>query len=79
MPIRCVDIARPTHYRWWPVGKREDEASLHMIEERQALVNELADRLAFYERINPEIKKAYEDAKAANNNRLLNPPLYPEP
>src|ERR1035437_49509 len=79
MPIRCVDIAGPTHYRWGPMGKREDEAFLHMIEERQSLLNGLADRNAFYERIHPEIKKAYEDAKAANNDHLLNPPLYPEP
>jgi hypothetical protein len=61
------------------MGKREDEVSVHMIEERQALINELADRLAFCEHINPEVKKAYEDAKADNGGRLLYPPRYPEP
>jgi hypothetical protein len=60
------------------MGKREDEVFQHMIEQRQSSLNEFADRIAFYERINPEIKKAYDDAKAAKNGRLLNPPLYPE-
>lgn len=60
------------------MSKAED-ILLHMIQEREARLNEIADRNVFYEQANPDIKKAYDDAKAANGGRLLNPPLYPEP
>jgi hypothetical protein len=61
------------------MGNREEAILQRMIDEREARCNEFADRLAFYEQENPEIKKSYDDAKAANNDRLLKPPLYPPP
>ena len=61
------------------MGKREDEVFQHMIDEREARLNEFADRLAFYEQENPDVKKSYDGAKAANDGRLLNPPLYAPP
>ncbi len=50
----------------------------NMVEKLQKRLNEVADRNVYYERIDPNLKKAYDDAKAANDGRLLNPPLYPE-
>lgn len=79
MLIRYVDIPRPTHYRWWPVGNREEAIFQHVIDEREARLNEFADRLAYYESVDPKIKKSYDDAKAANDGRLLKPPLYSPP
>jgi hypothetical protein len=61
------------------MGNREDAIFQHMIDEREARLNEFADRLAFYEQENPDVKKAYDDARAANDGRFLKPPLYPPP
>jgi len=60
------------------MSKAED-ILLRMIQEREARLNEIADRNVFYEQANPDIKKAYDDAKAANGGRLLKTPPYPEP
>jgi hypothetical protein len=60
------------------MGNREEAIFQHMIDERETRLNEFADRLAFYEQENPDVKKAYDDAKAANDGRLLKQPLYPE-
>ena len=59
------------------MSKAED-ILLRMIQEREARLNEIADRNIFYEQANPNVKQAYDDAKAANGGRLLNPPLYPD-
>jgi hypothetical protein len=77
MLIRTVDIPAPTHYRWGPMSRAEDML-LRMIQEREARLNAIADRNIFYEQANPNIKKAYDDAKAANGDHLLNPPMYPD-
>ena len=78
MPILFLAIWTATHYPLWPMSKAED-ILLRMVQERESRLNEIADRNIFYEKANPDIKQAYDDAKAANDNRLLYPPLYPEP
>jgi hypothetical protein len=56
-----------------------EEILQNMIDKLHAALNEITDRNIFYEKANPDLKEAYDNAKAANGGRLLNPPLYPEP
>lgn len=76
--MRNVDIAGPTHYRWGPMSNAED-VLMDMVQQLRESLNEITDRNIFYEHTDPNLKKAYDDAKAANNGRLLNPPLDPAP